>query len=412
MKNVSRIAAAAAAALLLGAAPAFADNAPASSTPKGQISSGSAKDIQAAQKALGAKDFDAAVAALDKVKANTKKNDYDEFVMNEFYFSAYAGQKKFEEAAAPLEAMLASKYLAPDELKQRVEQGAFLYYQLKNYAKTIELGSRATTDGYASPHLQAVMADAYYLKEDYPGADHYARGMVENQIKAGQVPGADILELGLSAVAKQKDEAGEIYWLEQLVSYHPTPAYWEDLLDFMYHSKLTDRQTLQLYRLSAEVGALKRGSDYAEMAQLAVDAGSPGEAVTVLTQAFAANAFTDATEKSRSQHLLDSARKLAASDQPTLPKTEASVANAATGDGLVGVGIGYFGYGDYANAAKDISAGLAKGTSKDATDGRLLLGIAQLKSGNKDAANQTFKSVQGDPVYARLAALWMLRAKT
>ncbi len=190
------------------------------------------------------------------------------------------------------------------------------------------------------------------------------------------------------------------------------PDYWPNLMDTLYKGKLSDKQLLQVYRLSADVGVLKRGTDYAEMAQLALATGSPGEAVSVLDKGFAANAFTDQAEKNRNQHLLDSAKKQAAADEPTLAKTEADAANAATGDKLVGVGIGYFGYGDYAKASKDIAAGLAKGTTTaDATDARLLLAIAQLKGGDKDGAMKTFRSVKGDPVAQRLADLWILHAK-
>ena len=113
---------------------------------------------------------------------------------------------------------------------------------------------------------------------------------------------------------------------------------------------MTDKQTLQVYRLSAEVGVLKHGADYSEMAQLALDAGSPGEAVSTLNTAFAANAFTDAAEKSRNQQLLDSAKKKAAIDQPTLAKMEVEAGNAKTGDGLIGAGLGYFSYGNYPKA--------------------------------------------------------------
>ena len=110
--------------------------------------------------------------------------------------------------------------------------------------------------------------------------------------------------------------------------------------------------------------------------------------------------------------MLDSAKKQAAADQPTLAKMEAEAANSPTGDRLIGAGKGYFSYGDYAKAVADISAGLAKGATKDAADDRLLLGIAQLKTGDKDSAVKTFNLVKGDPVYERLAALWILRTKT
>ncbi len=261
-----------------------------------------------------------------------------------------------------------------------------------------------------TPSCKTIIAQSYYLKNDFKGTASFVRDMVDDQVKAGEKPDEEILLLGESASQKLNDDAAESRWLELLAAYHPKPAYWQNLLQEMYTTKLTDKQLLQLYRLSADVGALKNGSEYTDMAQLALDAGSPGEAVSTLSAGFAANAFSDA-EKPRNQHLLDSAKKQAAADQPTLAKTEADGANAATGDKLVAVGIGYYGYGDYAKAVKDLSAGLAKGTSKDSTDARLLLGIAQLKSGDKDAAVQTFGQVKGNPASERLAALWILHAK-
>jgi hypothetical protein len=423
MKKILSLAVAGAAAMLVAGpllaigtdstlAPAPAAKPAAATEPKPQVSAAAGKDLQAAQKALNDKKYDEVLADLDKVKANAKKNEYDEYLMNEFYFTSFAGLKKYQEAEAPLEAAMTSKYMPESELKQRLVQAAALNYQLKDYGKAIEFGNRAVKGGDTSEQLTLVIAQSYYIKEDFKNADQFADGIVDTQINAGQTPSLELLELGLSAAAKQNDEARESHWLEQLVSYHPKPEYWDSLLDTMYHNKLNDRQTLQLYRLRADVGSLQHGSDYAEMAQLALDAGSPGEAVATLTKAFAANAFTDTADKNRNQHLLDSAKKQAAADEPTLPKTEATALNAATGDALVGVGIGYFGYGDYDKASKDIAAGIAKGMAKDATDARLLLGIAQLRTGDKDSAVKTFKSVQGDAVYQRLGALWALRAKS
>lgn len=413
MKKHSRFARITAAVLLLGGSvAAFADTAAPPTPAKPQVSPAAAKDLLAAQKAQADKKFDDELVILEKVKANTKKSDYDEFVMDEFYFSAYVGLKKYQEAAPPLEAAMATKFMGPDELKQRLGQASILYYQLQNYDKAAELGNRAIEAGYTTPQLQLVVLQSYYIKEDYKNTDRFARSVVDDEIKNDQVPAEDILRLGLSAAAKLKDDAGEIHWLELVVTYHPTADYWENLLDTMYHNKLSDRQTLQLYRLSSDVGSLKRGADFSEMAQLALDAGSPGEAVATLNKAFEANAFTDQADKTRNQHLLDSAKKQAAADQPTLAKMEAEAGNAPNGDRLVGAGIGYFSYGDYAKAITDISAGLAKGTSKDSSDARLLLGIAQLRTGDKDSAVKTFKSVQGDAVYQRLAALWILRTKS
>jgi hypothetical protein len=382
--------------------------------PKPQVSAAAGKDLQAAQKALKERNFDEVLADLDKVKANSAKNAYDEYLMNEFALSAYAGEKKYPEAEGALEAAMTSKYMPPDELRTRLPQAATLNYQIQNYDKAIEFGERAMKNGNATEQLQAVVAQSYYLKNDFRNTDRFVRNMVDEQIKAGQTPSEETLQLGLSSADKLQDDAGTSRWLEVLVTYHPKPEYWENLLDSLYRgsAKLTDRQLLQVYRLSADVGVLKTGTEYAEMAQLALALGSPGEAVAALTKGFAANAFPTQADKNRNQHLLDSAKKDAAADQPALAKTEADAANSANGDRLVGVGVGYFGYGDYDKAAKDLAAGLAKGTTKDSSDARLLLGIAQLRAGDKDGAVRTFHAVKGDPTMERLAALWVLRSKS
>ena len=397
--------------VLASATVAMADEAaPASGKPQVSIAAG--KDLVAAQKALNARHYDELYADLDKVRANPKKNDYDEYLANLFASTAYIEQKKYQQALPALEAIMASKYMGPAELRQRLVTATTLSYNLQNYDKTIEYGNRVIKEGNASPQIQTVVAQSYYQKNDFRDAERFVRAMVDAQIKAGQMPSEEVLLLGHDAAQKLNDSREAARWTELLVTYHPKPEYWQNLLHDLYALKLSDRQNLQIYRLQADVGALKRGSDYADMAQLSLVVGAPGEAVSTLTKGFAANAFTDAADKNRNQHLLDSAKKELAADQPVMAKNEAAAMAAPNGDQLVGVGIAYFGTADYAKAVKDIAAGLAKGVTKNPTDARLSLGIAQLKAGDKDAALKTFHEVKGDPTDEKIAALWMLRARS
>src|SRR5580692_971203 len=103
MNKVAKIAMAGAVALLLGnSIAALADDAPPPAAAKPGVSAAAGKDLQAAQKALADKRYDDALASLDKVKANPKKNDYDEFAMNQFYYNIYVAQHKLQEAEQPL----------------------------------------------------------------------------------------------------------------------------------------------------------------------------------------------------------------------------------------------------------------------------------------------------------------------
>lgn len=99
MNKLVKYALAAVVACLMGSPVALADDAPAA--PKAQVSAAAGKDLQAAQKAMTDKKYDEALADLDRVKANPKKNEYDEFAMNQFYYNIYVAQKKLQEAEPP-----------------------------------------------------------------------------------------------------------------------------------------------------------------------------------------------------------------------------------------------------------------------------------------------------------------------
>jgi Flp pilus assembly protein TadD len=73
----------------------------------------------------------------------------------------------------------------------------------------------------------------------------------------------------------------------------------------------------------------------------------------------------------------------------------------------------HFSFGEFAKAAEATKAGLAKGGLKNVDDNEVLLGIAQLKAGQKGEAAQTLRAVKSDnPVTLRIAKLWALYASS
>ena len=79
-----------------------------------------------------------------------------------------------------------------------------------------------------------------------------------------------------------------------------------------------------------------------------------------------------------------------------------------TGDNDVKLGAAYLSYGDPAKAIEAIQRGIAKGGVKNPDDAALLLGIAQLRAGNKPEAAKAFQTVSKDPTMTRIAKLWLL----
>jgi len=379
-----------------------------------KVSKDLAKPLKAAQDALQAKKYPDALAKLKEAESNPKKTPYDEHVINVLAGSAYARTNDYQSAEKAFEAQANDGFTEQAELPRIIKATAQINYQLKNYDKAIEFGNRAIKGGYGDEEVNVIVGQSYYLKGDYKGTLKFFEPIVESDIKAGRTPKDQSLQLIMSSCVKTDDSGCTTKALEKLVTYYPKPDYWKDLLYTLQQDRTqtqSDKNTLQLYRLMSEVDVLARPDDYTEMAQLAMEQGSPGEAQHILEKGFQKGVFADQRTKDKNQRLLDQAKKAAAADEASLPKIEKDADAAPTGDKDVGVGLAYLGYLQYDKASDLLTKGLTKGGVKSEAEARLLLGIAQLKAGHKDDAVKSFHAVKGDPTLERLANLWSLHAR-
>lgn len=379
-----------------------------------KVSKDLAKPLKAAQDALQAKKYPDALAKLKEAESNPKKTPYDEHVINVLAGSAYARTNDYQSAEKAFEAQANDGFTEPAELPRIIKATAQINYQLKNYDKAIEYGNRAIKSGAGDEEINVIVGQSYYLKGDYKGTLKFFEPIVDADIKAGRTPKDQSLQLIMSSCVKTDDSPCTTKALEKLVTYYPKPDYWKDLLYTLQQDRSqtqSDKNTLQLYRLMSEVDVLARADDYTEMAQLAMEQGSPGEAQHILEKGFQKGVFADQRTKDKNQRLLDAAKKAAVADEASLPKIEKDADSAPTGDKDVGVGLAYLGYQQYDKASDLLSKGLTKGGVKSEAEAHLLLGISQLKAGHKDDAVKSFKAVKGDPTLERLANLWSLHAR-
>ncbi|MBV9345897.1 MAG: tetratricopeptide repeat protein [Gammaproteobacteria bacterium] len=379
---------------------------------KNKVSEKVAKIMKPAQDSYNAKKYNDALTKVHEAESIPDKTPFDQFTIAEFGCAAGVGAQNYAEAAKYCEAKLNSSFMPEAEVPSLVRNLISLNYATKNYDKAIEFAQRAVKAGYASEDNKNLLAQAYYLKNDWKDTFRIEDQLVDQEIKAGQTPKEQQLSLLLSACVKMEDNGCQQHALERMVSYYPKPEHWEALL-FSVRQAVTgnDAVTLQTYRLMNDVDVLKNPQDYNEMANLAIEAGSPGEAQKVLQKGFDKNVFTDPNIKARNQRLLETARKNAANDQATLAKTEREADAAQTGAKNFGVGVAYLGYGQYDKAVDAMQKGITKGGLRNDAEAHLMLGIAQLKAGRKDDAVKSFKSVKGDPQLEKLANLWVLHAR-
>jgi tetratricopeptide (TPR) repeat protein len=373
------------------------------------VSNKLAKPLKAAQDAMAAKNYDEAMAKIKEAQALPEKTPYDNWVINTFLLKVYAAKSDMASEVPIIENLAQSQYTTPDQKKIYLKSVAQYYYQTKDYNKALETANEAVKAGAADSDVMGLIARSQYLTGKYKEAAATMSEIVGKQEK----PDEDSLKLLWQFCDKAGDKAGAARAVEKLVAYYPKPEYWANALASLANADTKDSHLqLNVYRLMLDVGVLKRGIDYSDMAELSLDQGYPGETQSVLQKAFTENVYSEQRDKDRYQHLLDGAKQRASADLASLPTQEKDAANAPAGDKLVQVGAAYMSYGQNDKAIADIQKGIAKGSLKYPDEANLLLGIAQLRSHNAGDAQRSFEKVSSssNPGYARLGKLWALHA--
>jgi tetratricopeptide (TPR) repeat protein len=370
-----------------------------------------AEPLKKAQEAMKNKQWDAALTEIKKAQASEKKTPFEAYQIDEFLSYVLVQQKKFTEATPVFERMLNSGFMPPDQVDDRTKTVAQLHFQNKDYKKAVEWGKKYLEKHPGDETISVLVGQSYYVQNDYKNAASTMTGVVANAEKGGRTPPENWLQIVLSSHFKLDNKDGIADALRKLVRYYPKPEYWENLLDIYRRKNNGDRVTLGFYRLMNDVGTLKQADDYMETAQLAMDAGVPGEAQAVMEKGVQNGTLKsdDKTTQGRYDRLLAGAKKAAATDKAQLPQLAKEAEKATQGQAYVGLGQAYLSYGQFDEAIDALKKGIAKGGVTDADEAQVSLGIAYLRKGQKDLARQAFKAVKAESKWHDLADMWEIR---
>jgi len=374
-----------------------------------KVSAAVAKPLQAAQNASKARKWAECLSNLRTADATAGKTAYDTFIINELTAFCALSSNDVAAATRAYEANLASPFAA-DKIAQRTRDLAKIYFNARDYKKTVEVGRDAITKGYGDADTFLVVAQSYYQMNDFRNAREFVGNWIKDQERRGQRPRENAIQIYVTSCMRLKDEACTAAGFEKLVTYYPNPAGWANLMQTLFASR-NDAAAFNAYRLATDVGAMRTGDDYTEMAQRALEKGLPGEALTTLEAAFARKVFTDKRDIDRNTRLLNTTKERAAADRASLAKQDRDAAAGKSADADLRVGQAFMSYGQYPQAITAIRRGITKGNATDPAEAQLVLGIALLKSGNKAEAGRVLRAIKGDAELQRVAKLWSLRAQ-
>jgi len=383
---------------------------------KPKVSKAVGEPLKKAQEAMGKKQFDVALQEINKAKAVEKRTPFEDYQIDEFLGYILIQQKKYAEAAGVYERMLNSGQMPPEQVDDRTKAVAQMYFQVKEYKKAAEWSKKWLDKHPGNEDMIVLLAQSYYLLDDYKNAATTMSTVVAQAEKAGQTPKENYLQIVLSSYFKLQNNDGIAEALKKMVRYYPKPEYWDNLIDINRRKQNGggDRLTLGYYRLMSDVGVLKDKGDYMEMAQLGIEAGVPGESEQVVEKGISTGILKsdDKTEQGRYDRLLAAAKKQAAADKASLDQLAKDAEKAPTGQAYVALGQAYLSYGRYDDAITAIETGIKRGSVTDADDAQISLGIAHLKKGQRDQARQAFKAVKPDSKWSSLADLWTVRTQS
>ncbi|MGQ0502651.1 MAG: tetratricopeptide repeat protein [Panacagrimonas sp.] len=372
------------------------------------------RPLQEAQKLIRAKQYKDALRPIGEAEAVADLTPYEQFVTAQMRGAAAAGAGDADAAAEAYEKVLEARRLPGDEQLRITEAVAGTYLRAKNYPKAISWIQTYRDDGGTNADILNFLPQAYYLSGNYKKAAEETTRLVTQAENARTRPREDQLKLLASSQQKQNDMAGYTQTLEKLVRYYPSPAYWADVIQRTAARPGFSRNLdLDRYRLLRATSNLTEARDYSEAAQLAIQAGLPGEAKRYVDEAYAKRIFGsgDASQTERQTRLKALVDKKYAEDKTSIATTDAEAAAADSGDPLVKTGLAYITYGDAAKGLPMMEQGIRKGSLRYPDQSRLQLGYGYYLAGQKEHARTVLAAVSGTDGAADLARLWAIIAE-
>jgi len=372
------------------------------------------KPLQAAQDLIKAQKYKEALAKVRDAEAVPNRTANETFLIERMRIAAASGAGDAETAAKSFEVLKATGKLPAADQVRMLESLAGAFYRAKDYAKTVVWGKRYLAEGGTNGQIRTLVIQSQYLSGDYAGATKELVVEVQGDEKAGRAPAEDRLKLLLNAAQRVNDNGSYVMAMERLVTYYPKKEYWADMLGRVQRKpNFSDRLALDTYRLMLATGSMRNAADYMEMAQLAVQAGLPGEGKQVVDKGFAAGVLGAGApaEADRHRRLKDLVAKRTEEEKQAMAARQTEATASKSGNDLVDVGFSQVFTGEPKAGIALMEQGIAKGGLKRADDAKLHLGIAWLMAGQNARAQTVFKTVTGTDGTADLARLWSLVAR-
>lgn len=364
------------------------------------------KKMEASQKSFEAKDYGAAIAALEELKAKQDKlNDYERAMLYNFYAAIYYAQEKVPAAIEAYATVLKQPNLNDGLRDSSLYAMAQLYFISEDYASAIQVLKKWIAVS-AEPKSEAyvLIAQASYQSQRYAEAEQYLVTALKMDREKGLTPKENALALLRAIYYERQEYAKAARILEILVASYPNKgSYWQQLAGMR---GLLDQQRgrLNVAHAAYRLDFSNSEGEVLNLARLYMMLDIPYPAVQVLSRGFKSGVLKLTAENLQ---LLAQALSMAKEYRQQIPVLQklADLSGEAKHYGYLGQAYNELGEWDNAIGAFR-SAFKAKNVEKPA-DLHMQIGMALFNSNKFSEARQHFSAASGSPNQAAAAGQWI-----
>ncbi|WP_175812351.1 tetratricopeptide repeat protein [Burkholderia contaminans] len=359
-----------------------------------------AKPLAAAQELYRAHKYRDALGKIAQAAAVPNRTPYETTVVEEMRGAAAMAAGDSGTAAQAYESVLNSGRLSGEDEQRTTAALAGIYFQQKNYPLAIRVAQRYLKAGGSDPEMRTLLTQSYYLSNDCAPLVSQLKASTDTQANGGHAPDEGQLQMLASCAQKVKDGNAYRGALGLLVAYHPSPAYWDEMVTAIRGNPgYLPSLDLDIYRLRRATSSLSTAGAYMEMTQLALVAGSAAEGKQVIDQGFASGVLGKDAQADREKRL-----------QTLAAKRAQSGGDATTPAAPIDAGMNLVFEGHAQQGLSMMEQAIAKGGLEHPDAARLRLGEAYYVAGQKARAVQVLRTVKGTDGSGDLARLWTVVA--
>ncbi len=365
---------------------------------------------------ITAKNYAAALPKLDQAAPHAK-SPQEKLAVEQLRTAVYAGTGNKAKLITSLEAQIALGGLPADTVKSHKRTILGLYSEVGNEAKALQLTKDYLNAYGGESSLYAFVASNAFKAKNYADATDFASKAIEQARKEGKR--ADERWYNIEARSYFDQNKMDQYYasLERAAAVYPKDTYFEALIQRAEKAPKFSRveSEVDLYRAKKAAGLALTKAQQLQMGEAAFSSRLPAEAELYWKPLADAGYIGGPEDKNATRNKkmwTDIQAQAKAEKNGGIAGSIPDAEKAASGVVYADVGEAYFGLEDYAKAAELIQKGITKGNMKpeEMANAQLRLGIAQFKSGQKDAAKKTWAGIKSENGAAELGRVWTLIA--